>query len=89
MARVLRMVTAVGGTHSCLSSPSSPAAPAKDTLLLRVDRALHENLKAYTEFIASSKDDVISQALHRLFRQDKEFAAWLTARPEHRTNPVD
>ena len=68
---------------------AQPAAPAKDTLSLRVDRALHENLKAYAEFIASSKDYVISQALHRLFRQDKEFAAWLAARPERRTNGVE
>jgi hypothetical protein len=59
-------------------------APERDNLSLRVDRALHEQLKAYAEFIASSKDHVISQALHRVFRQDKDFAAWIGTRPDLR-----
>jgi predicted transcriptional regulator len=58
------------------------AAVRKDTLSLRLDRALHHQLKAYAEFIASSKDYGISQALRRVFRHDKDFAAWLAARPD-------
>jgi predicted transcriptional regulator len=60
--------------------PAQEASPERDTLSLRVDRALHAQLKAYAEFIESSKDYVICQALHRVFRQDKDFAAWLAAR---------
>src|SRR5947207_1553335 len=67
---------------------AQPLAPEKDTLSLRLDQALHHQLKTYAEFIASSKDYVISQALHRLFRHDKDFAAWLAARPDHRTDTV-
>jgi predicted transcriptional regulator len=53
----------------------------KDTLSLRLVRPLHERLKQYAEFIQSPKDYVMSHALSRLFRQDKEFATWLEARP--------
>ena len=63
------------------------ATPEKDALSVRLDRALHEQLKAYAEFIASSKDHVISQALRHVFHRDKDFAAWLAARPARR--PVD
>jgi hypothetical protein len=59
---------------------AQPAAE-RDTLSLRLDRALHRQLKAYAEFISSSKDCVISQALHQLSRHDKDFAAWLAAQP--------
>ena len=60
---------------------AQPPAAEKDILSLRLDRALHHKLKAYAEFIASSKDYVISQALRHVFRHDKDFAAWLAARP--------
>jgi predicted transcriptional regulator len=60
--------------------PVQSAVPERDTLSLRLDRELHLRLKAYAAFIGSSKDYVIGQALHRVFRQDKEFAAWLAAR---------
>ena len=52
----------------------------KDTLSLRLDRMVHERLKAYAEFIQSPKDYVIGQALQRLFRTDKAFGAWLETR---------
>jgi hypothetical protein len=68
---------------------SQPAAPAKDTLSLRLDRASHEKLKAYAEYIASSKDYVISQALHRVFRQDREFASWLASRADRHSNALE
>ena len=67
---------------------AQPPAPEKDTLSLRLDQELHHQLKAYAEFIASSKDYVISQALHRVFRHDKDFAAWLAAQPDRRLDTV-
>ncbi len=51
----------------------------KDTLSLRLDRAVHERLKQYATFIQSPKDYIIGQALRRLFEKDHEFAAWLTS----------
>ena len=59
---------------------AQPMAEHKDTLSLRLDRAVHERLKQYAEFIQSPKDYVIGQALCRLFRKDKDFLAWLEAR---------
>lgn len=67
---------------------AQPPASEKDDLSLRLDLALHHQLKAYAEFIASSKDYVISQALHRVFRHDKDFAAWVAARPDRRLDTV-
>ena len=39
--------------------PAPPAAPDKDTLALRVDRELHDQLRAYAEFLGST------QGIHR------------------------
>jgi hypothetical protein len=66
---------------------AQPVTPKKDVLSVRLDQSLHDQLKAYAEFIASSKDHVISQAIRHVFRHDKDFAAWLAARPERR--PAD
>ena len=61
--------------------PLIPAQPTveKETLSLRLDRAVHERLKHYAAFIQSPKDYVIGQALRRLFEKDHEFAEWLKA----------
>ncbi len=60
--------------------PSQPQTERKETLSLRLEREVHDRLKLYAEFIDSSKDYVIGQALVRLFRKDKEFAAWTERR---------
>lgn len=61
-----------------------PLIPAKrvelkDTLACRIDRAVHERLKQYATFIHSPKEYVVTQALERLFRSDKDFAQWLAS----------
>src|SRR5579871_636510 len=60
--------------------PTQQTLEQKDTLSLRLEREIHERLRQYAEFIQSPKDYVIGQALRRLFRKDKEFAAWLDRR---------
>jgi hypothetical protein len=60
--------------------PAQPTIVPRETLSVRIDRVIHERLKLYAEFIQSSKEYVISQALRQLFRKDREFAAWLEAR---------
>lgn len=60
--------------------PAPPAAPEKATVSLRVERGLFDQLTAYATFIGSSKEYIVSSALRRVFRHDKEFAAWLEAR---------
>src|SRR5436189_955651 len=64
-----------------------PAQPIveKDTLSLRLERAVHERLKQYAAFIQSPKDYVIGQALRRLFEKDHEFTEWLKT---HDTAPT-
>ena len=60
--------------------PAPPAAVDKDTLALRVDRSLHEQLRAYAEFLGSTKEYIVTSALRRVFRHDREFIAWQNAR---------
>ncbi len=60
--------------------PAPPAAPDKDTLALRVDRELHDQLRAYAEFLGSTKEYIVTSALRRVFRHDKDFIAWQHAR---------
>ena len=59
--------------------PLIPAQPIveKETLSLRLERVVHEQLKQYAVFIQSPKDYIIGQALRRLFEKDHEFAEWL------------
>jgi hypothetical protein len=60
--------------------PAPPAAPSKDTLPLRIDQELHTQLREYAEFLGSTKEYIVSAALRRVFRHDKEFLAWQQAR---------
>jgi hypothetical protein len=60
--------------------PAPPAAPSKDTLPLRIDQELHAQLREYAEFLGSTKEYIVSAALRRVFRHDKEFLAWQQAR---------
>ncbi len=60
--------------------PAPPATPDKDTLALRVDRGLHDQLRAYAEFLGSTKEYIVTSALRRVFRHDKDFIAWQHAR---------
>jgi uncharacterized protein (DUF4415 family) len=61
--------------------PARPAAPDKETLALRVDRDLHEQFRAYADFLGS----IVTSALRRVFRHDKDFIAWQQAR--HTSEP--
>jgi predicted transcriptional regulator len=65
--------------------PAPPAPPDKETLALRVDRDLHEQLRAYAEFLGSTKEYIVTSALRRVFRYDKDFIAWQQAR--HASEP--
>lgn len=60
--------------------PAPPAVPNKDTLPLRLERELHAQLRDYAEFLGSSKEYIVTAALRRVFRHDKDFLAWQQAR---------
>jgi hypothetical protein len=62
--------------------PAPPAAPDRDAVPLRLDRDVHDQLRAYAEFLGNgtTKEYIVTAALQRVFRQDKEFIAWQHAR---------
>ena len=65
-----------------------PATPDKDTLALRVDRELHDQLRAYAEFLGSTKEYIVTSALRRVFRHDKDFIAWQHTRNNEAASTV-
>ena len=54
----------------------APAPPDKETVPVRLDRPLFVQLRDYAAFVEGSKDYVIAAALERLFKADRDFAAW-------------
>jgi predicted transcriptional regulator len=68
--------------------PAPPTTPDKDTLALRVDRELHDQLRAYAEFLGSTKEYIVTSALRRVFRHDKDFIAWQHARSSETATTV-
>ena len=55
--------------------PAPPAAPDQDTLPLRLDREVHDQLRAYAEFLGSTKEYIVTSALKHVFRHDTHFHA--------------
>ena len=68
--------------------PAPPAAPDRDAVPLRLDRDVHDQLRAYAEFLGNgtTKEYIVTAALQRVFRQDKEFIAWQQARRSESTS---
>ncbi len=62
--------------------PAPPAVPDRDPVPLRLERALHAQLRDYAEFLGSTKEYIVSEALRRVFRHDKDFLAWQRARQQ-------
>lgn len=58
-----------------------PKATEKEQLTVRLERPTHELLKRYCEFIQSTQDYVLNQALMFTFQRDKTFSEWLAANP--------
>ena len=59
-----------------------PKAPEKEQLTVRLERRTHELLKRYCEFIESTQDYVLNQALVFTFQRDKAFNDWLSSNPD-------
>lgn len=58
-----------------------PKAREKEQLTVRLERPTYELLKRYCEFIESTQDYVLNQALVLTFQRDKAFNEWLVAHP--------
>ena len=60
--------------------PKLPKRMPKETLSVRLDPALIEQLNNYCTFINSGRQDVIQSALTYIFEKDKDFITWLQER---------
>ena len=77
----------------CIPRQAKPPARTPLTCKLTVDMAAL--VKHYAEFIDSTQEYVVTEALRRVFDRDKEFQVWLVAthsqpplaksQPENRT----
>lgn len=67
--------------------PSVPIlkAPRKQSenepLQLRISAELKSKLQRYAEFLNATPSYVVTEALDRIFRKDREFRAWLEQHP--------
>ena len=50
-----------------------PTPPQKDTIALRLEVTLIEDLKRYRAFIGGDSSHVVSECLHKVFDKDAEY----------------
>lgn len=62
------------------------------TIPIKFEETLAERFLAYAEFLDSSKDHVVGEAMRYIMDRDKEFAAYLAANgqssPKRRRTPA-
>ena len=78
---------------SCIPRQAKP--PARNPLNCKLTVDMAALVKHYAEFIDSTQEYVVTEALRRVFDRDKEFQVWLaathsraslaTSEPENRT----
>ena len=61
--------------------PRQVKPPARQALTCKLPAETATLLKQYAEFLDSTQDYVVSQMLAVGFHRDKEFQAWLAAKP--------
>lgn len=59
---------------------SSQPKRIREAITVKIDKPVIDQLKLYAEFIDSTQEHVVNEALALTFRRDKEFQDWLTAR---------
>lgn len=52
----------------------------RETVTVKLDKSVIDQLKLYAEFIDSTQEHVVNEALALTFRKDKEFLEWVTTR---------
>jgi hypothetical protein len=68
--------------------PKAPAPPEREQLAIRLDKPLFTQLCEYAAFVEGTKEYVVASALERLFKADREFAAWLRTNRTGAAEPV-
>lgn len=49
----------------------------RETVTVKLDKAITDQLKLYAEFIDSTQEHVVNEALALTFRRDKDFQEWI------------
>jgi hypothetical protein len=49
----------------------------REAVTVKLDKPIIDQLKLYAEFIDSTQEHVVNEALSLTFRRDKEFQEWL------------
>ncbi len=62
--------------------PLLPSQLKKDreAVTVKLDKSTIEHLKLYSEFIDSTQEHVVNEALALTFKKDKEFQDWMQRR---------
>jgi predicted transcriptional regulator len=52
----------------------------REAVTVKLDKGTVEQLRLYAEFIDSTQEHVVNEALNLTFRKDKEFQDWVESR---------
>ncbi len=52
----------------------------REAVTVKLDKTVIEQLKLYAEFIDSTQEHVVNEALLLTFRKDKDFQEWVATR---------
>ena len=55
----------------------SPTKRIREAVTVKLDKTITDQLKLYAEFIDSTQEHVVNEALALTFRRDKDFQEWL------------
>jgi predicted transcriptional regulator len=55
---------------------------SREAVTVKLDKSIIDQLKLYAEFIDSTQEHVVNEALALTFRKDKEFQEWVENRAE-------
>lgn len=57
---------------------------SREAITVKLDKSVIEQLKLYAEFIDSTQEHVVNEALALTFRKDKEFQDWIAQHEDRR-----
>lgn len=55
---------------------SSQMKKSREAVTVKLDKSVIEQLKLYAEFIDSTQEHVVNEALALTFRKDRDFQEW-------------
>jgi predicted transcriptional regulator len=54
----------------------------REAVTVKLDKVVIDQLRLYAEFIDSTQEHVVNEALALTFRRDKDFQDWMSERKE-------